>query len=36
VLAYSQVAFDLLWTGIIGGTIAYLLHRHARKRSAAA
>jgi hypothetical protein len=34
-LAFSQVAFDLLWTGIIGGTIAYLLHRWARKGSAA-
>jgi predicted branched-subunit amino acid permease len=33
-LAFSQVAFDLLWTGIIGGTIAYLLHRWARKGSA--
>jgi hypothetical protein len=35
-LAFSQVAFDLLWTGIIAGTIAYLLHRYVRKRSAAA
>jgi predicted branched-subunit amino acid permease len=33
-LALSQVAFDLLWTGIVGGTIAYLLHRYQRKRSA--
>jgi predicted branched-subunit amino acid permease len=35
-LAFTQVAFDLLWTGIIGGTIAYLVHRYARKRSPAA
>jgi predicted branched-subunit amino acid permease len=35
-LAFSQVAFDLLWTGIIAGTVAYLLHRYARGRSAAA
>lgn len=34
-LALSQVAFDLLWTGIAGGTIAYLLHRHQRRRRAA-
>jgi predicted branched-subunit amino acid permease len=32
-LAYNQVAFDLLWTGVIAGTLAYLLHRHRRKRS---
>jgi predicted branched-subunit amino acid permease len=32
VLAYSQVAFDLLWTGVIGGTLAYLLHRWQRQR----
>jgi hypothetical protein len=36
ILAFSQVAFDLLWTGIIAGTIAYLLHRYARSRRAAA
>ena len=35
-LALSGVSFDLLWTGIIGGTIAYLLHRYQRRRSAAA
>jgi predicted branched-subunit amino acid permease len=34
-LAFSQVAFDLLWTGIIGGTLAYGLHRYARHRKAA-
>jgi predicted branched-subunit amino acid permease len=34
-LALSGVNFDLLWTGIIGGTIAYLIHRHQRRRSAA-
>ena len=27
VLAFSQVEFDLLWTGILGGTLAYGLHR---------
>ncbi len=26
-LAYWQVQLDLLWTGIIGGTIAYAVHR---------
>jgi hypothetical protein len=36
ILAYSQVEFDLLWTGIIAGTIAYLLHRIQRSRSATA
>jgi predicted branched-subunit amino acid permease len=36
VLAFSQVAFDLLWTGVIAGTLAYLLHRYSRTRSAAA
>ena len=35
VLAFSQVQFDLLWTGIIGGTLAYVLHRLWRARSAA-
>jgi predicted branched-subunit amino acid permease len=35
VLAFSRVEFDLLWTGIIGGTLAYVLHRLWRKRSAA-
>ena len=34
-LAFSQVEFDLLWTGIIGGTLAYGLHRVQRSRSAA-
>jgi predicted branched-subunit amino acid permease len=33
-LAFSQVAFDLLWTGVIGGTLAYGLHRWRRSRSA--
>jgi predicted branched-subunit amino acid permease len=27
VLAFSQVELDLLWTGIIGGTLAYAGHR---------
>jgi predicted branched-subunit amino acid permease len=26
-LALSQIEFDLLWTGIVGGTLAYGLHR---------
>jgi predicted branched-subunit amino acid permease len=34
-LALSGIEFDLLWTGIIGGTIAYGLHRIQRSRSAA-
>jgi hypothetical protein len=33
-LALSHIEFDLLWTGIIGGTIAYGLHRIQRRRSA--
>jgi predicted branched-subunit amino acid permease len=36
VLAFSDVEFDLLWTGIIGGTLAYGLHRLHRGRSAPA
>jgi hypothetical protein len=34
VLAFSGVQFDLLWTGVIGGTLAYGLHRVQRTRSA--
>lgn len=34
VLAFAQVQFDLLWTGVIGGTLAYGLHRVQRARSA--
>ncbi len=34
-LAVNKVDFDLLWTGIIAGTLAYVLHRLTRKRSAA-
>jgi predicted branched-subunit amino acid permease len=34
VLAFSDVRFDLLWTGVIGGTLAYVLHRVQRTRSA--
>jgi hypothetical protein len=30
VLALSEVRFDLLWTGVIGGTVAYGLHRAQR------
>jgi predicted branched-subunit amino acid permease len=29
-LAYEQVGLDLLWTGLIGGTAAYALHRWRR------
>jgi predicted branched-subunit amino acid permease len=36
VLAFSDVEFDLLWTGIIGGTLAYGLHRLHRSWSAPA
>jgi hypothetical protein len=36
VLAFSHVQFDLLWTGVIGGTLAYGLHRIQRSRSAKA
>jgi ABC-type amino acid transport system permease subunit len=34
VLALSKVEFDLLWTGIVGGTLAYGLHRAQRMRGA--
>jgi predicted branched-subunit amino acid permease len=33
-LAFSKIDFDLLWTGVIGGTLAYGIHRFARSRSA--
>jgi predicted branched-subunit amino acid permease len=33
ILALSHVQFDLLWTGVIGGTVAYGLHRVQRRRS---
>jgi hypothetical protein len=36
VLGLSGVRFDLLWTGVIGGTLAYGLHRIQRKRRAEA
>jgi hypothetical protein len=26
-LAYEQVGLDLLWTGLLGGSAAYGLHR---------
>jgi predicted branched-subunit amino acid permease len=29
-LAFSKVGLDLLWTGLIGGTAAYLIHRMGR------
>ena len=31
----ARCEFDLLWTGVIGGTLAYGLHRLQRRRSAA-
>jgi hypothetical protein len=34
-LAFSHVEFDLLWTGVIGGSLAYGLHRILRARNAA-
>jgi predicted branched-subunit amino acid permease len=34
-LALNKVEFDLLWTGVIGGTVAYGIHRMQRMRSAA-
>jgi predicted branched-subunit amino acid permease len=33
-LAFSKVDFDLLWTGVVGGTLAYGVHRVQRARSA--
>jgi predicted branched-subunit amino acid permease len=33
-LALAKIEFDLLWTGVIGGTLAYGLHRFLRARSA--
>jgi predicted branched-subunit amino acid permease len=27
VLAYAEIELDLLWTGVIGGTLAWLVHR---------
>src|SRR4029079_14471042 len=32
-LAFSHVQFDLLWTGVIGGTLAYGLHRIQRAKN---
>jgi len=34
VLALNQVPFDLLWTGIVAGTLAYVAHRLQRTRRA--
>ena len=34
-LAFSKVDFDLLWTGIIAGTLAYGVHRAQRRWKAA-
>jgi len=33
-LAFSKIDFDLLWTGVIGGSLAYGVHRMMRLRSA--
>jgi predicted branched-subunit amino acid permease len=35
ILTFHRVEFDLLWTGIVGGTLAYLVHRIHRTRGAA-
>jgi len=34
VLALNHVPFDLLWTGIVAGTLAYGIHRAQRTRAA--
>jgi predicted branched-subunit amino acid permease len=34
--AYGRVEFDLLWAGVIAGSVAYGVHRMQRSRSAAA
>ncbi len=34
VLAFGKIEFDLLWTGVIGGTLAYGVHRITRARRA--
>ena len=34
-LALAKVDFDLLWTGVIGGSLAYGIHRFMRTRGAA-
>ncbi len=36
VLTFYKVDYDLLWTGVAGGTLAYLVHRAVRARRAAA
>jgi hypothetical protein len=33
-LAFGRIEFDLLWTGVIGGTLAYGVHRLQRARAA--
>lgn len=32
-LAYAEVGLEILWTGIVGGTLAYLIHRLWRSRA---
>jgi hypothetical protein len=27
VLGYFAIGLDLMWTGVVGGTLAYLIHR---------
>jgi predicted branched-subunit amino acid permease len=33
VLAYSAVSLDIMWSGLIGGTFAYIVHRLRRSRA---
>jgi hypothetical protein len=33
ILAYGQVGLDLMWTGLIAGTVAYGVHRLRKARS---
>jgi hypothetical protein len=32
--AYFAVGLDLMWTGLVGGTVAYLIHRFREARAA--
>ncbi len=32
-LAYAQVELDIMWTGIVGGTVAYAVHRFRRRKA---
>jgi predicted branched-subunit amino acid permease len=33
ILAYAAVGLDIMWAGIAGGTLAYLVHRLAGRRA---